>query len=109
MNGTPKLKVYAASILAFQFRADLRPDGRVLEGSLTMQKPALIPADSIEDAAKRAKEFAFREWPRNAGWYGHQAAIMPVTKEFIELAVHVTKLDQIDDHDEEPGQCFNFE
>ncbi len=93
-----KLKLYSVSVLAFMpiddalelsFISEDQTDG---EATYIEQLPALIPASTIEEAAERAKKIALNKWQPGAGWYGHQAAILPVTKDFYEAAFNVCTL-----------------
>lgn len=102
-----KLRVYTVSILAFKPRVEVLPDNRVREASTAYQLPGLIPAEHLDAAGEAALGKAFEEWPRSEGYYGHQAAVIPVTKQFFDLADEARKAGAIeDDVDEGPGRVF---
>lgn len=109
-----KLKVYAISIMAFRQASDtlelsvisdIPSDGNIC---IVEQLPGLVPAESIEAAAESAKAEAFSKWQTSEAWYGHQAAIMPVTKQFFELALKALAAGAIDTITEEGERCFSF-
>jgi hypothetical protein len=100
-----KLRVYAASIMAIRStvnEADFQID------SLTMHQPALIPAESIHEAAKLCKVTAFQNWPKDQGWHSHQASISPVTEAFFEAAALAVRAGAIGE-DNERAQGFAFD
>lgn len=110
-----KLKVYAVSVMAFMSTDDALSLSFITEamtdGEITYieQLPALIPAYSIDEASEQSKTFALGRWKVSEGWYGHQAAIMPVTKDFYEKAINCYNEGGVDMTDDtETGQCFNF-
>lgn len=103
-----QLRIYTVSVLAFRFRPDMLPDGRIREGTYAEQRPALIPAVTIQDAAEQSKNFALDLWPKADGWYGHQAAVVPVTNYFLETVFEVFKAGAIGPDSEEP-QTFDFD
>lgn len=75
----------------------------------TEHLPGIVPAYSMSEAAEQAKNFALERWKTSDGWYGHQACIMPVTKNFYELAFQAYNAGEIDTFDEtEQGECFTF-
>lgn len=102
-----KIGIYSVAVIAFKIRIDRRTDGEVREGSYVEQRPALIPAENIYAAAEEAKHFAFDLWPKEEGWYGHQAAIQPVTNYFMETGFEAFQAGIISLDTEEP-QAFNF-
>jgi hypothetical protein len=109
-----KLKVYSVSVMAFMAIDDALELSFISEdqtnGEITYIEhlPALIPASTIEEAAERAKEFALNKWQPGAGWYGHQAEILPVTKDFYEAAFRAYKAGVVDTLDDEEGKFFTF-
>lgn len=79
------------------------------ESTYVEHLPALVPAASIKDAAENARAFALDRWKMNEGWYGHQAAIMPVTRDFYEAAFNAHRAGVVDMSDEgEQGETFQF-
>lgn len=101
---TDKIRVYAVSIMAM---SQVQDAGETGVGSLVTQKPALIPATSIEEAAENARAHVFAEWPTSEGWYGHQAVVMPVTQQFFDLAQAVWIAGGVGE-DAEEARCFEF-
>jgi hypothetical protein len=99
------VKIYAVSVLAMSQLHELAPRG----GSYIEHRPALVPASSIDEAAEAAKEFAFQVWPVGDNWYGHQAAIQPVTKEFFDIALRARDAGAIDLMTDEPPDTFRFD
>lgn len=70
--------------------------------------PALVPAASINAASEQVEVFAKDRWKLSEGWYGHQAVITPVTKEFFDLALDALEAGAIDEGDAETEQTFQF-
>lgn len=100
-----QIRVYAVSIMAFSQLHENAPAG----GTYVEHIPGLVPAHSIEDAADRAKEKAFERWPIDQTWYGHQAAIEPVTNAFFDVAIQAYKAGEIDSSDAEQPAIFQFD
>ena len=92
--------------MASEFRADLRPDGQVREGSTVYQVPGLLRAESIEQASEMAREACFERWPAD-NFYMHQSAIMPVDAAFLTECLEAYSKGLLVVSDEEP-QCFNY-
>jgi hypothetical protein len=89
------MNIYVVSVLAFSPIAE----GSISVGSYYEHIPALIPAESIEDAAENAKNFALDKWKISEGWTGHQAAIISVTQGFYDAALSALEAGIIDDAD----------
>lgn len=101
-----QLKVYAISLMAFSPLHDASASG---ESTYVEHLPALVPAESIEEAAEAAKRQAFDRWKVTEGWYSHQAAVMPVTKAFFDAAFGAHRAGVVDiPEEDEPGQTFQF-
>lgn len=109
-----KLKVYVISVMAFMSTEDALELSFLTgaEGDISTcieQLPGIVPASSISEAAEQTKTFALDRWKPSEGWYGHQAAILPVTKNFYEAAFTAYKAGVVDTFDEtEQGECFTF-
>jgi hypothetical protein len=110
-----KLKIYSISVMAFKASQDVLELSFIDNGARgedvthVEQLPAIVPAHSIKEAAEQAKVFAFNRWTVEDGWYGHQACILPVTKDFYEKAFVAHEAGVVDTLDEsEPGECFSF-
>ncbi len=109
-----KLKVYSISVMA------MLPINDALELSVITEAEAfdintyiehtaaLIPAKSMEAAADQAKAFALDKWKPDAGWYSHQAVVLPVTKQFFILAFDALDSGVIDELTDEEARCFIF-
>ncbi len=97
------MKIYIVSVMAFQPRAGAFNQTI----SWAEMLPALIPAHSIEEAAKNAERFAFERWQESDGWYGHSAAIKSVTQDFYEAADIARAADILDSKTNEE-RCFFF-
>jgi hypothetical protein len=89
-----KIKVYAVSVAAFAPFSDKSTPGI---NTYVEHLPALIPADSIEEAAENIKAFALERWKLSEGWSGHQAAITSVTTAFFDAALNALEAGQIDE------------
>ncbi len=89
------MNVYVVSVMAFSPIVE----GSISVGTYCEHIPALIPAESIEDAAENAKNFALDKWKISEGWTGHQAGIKSVTKEFYDAALDALEAGKIDDAD----------
>jgi hypothetical protein len=103
-----KLRVYIVSVMAFSALNDTTVEG---ESTFVEHLPAIVPAASIEDAAENACAFAMERWKAVEGWYGHQAAIQPVTQTFYEAAFNAFDADVVElgnEGKDEPGQVFQF-
>lgn len=100
-----QVRVYAVSVMAFSQLHPMAPRG----GTYVEHRPALVPASSIEEAAESAREFAFEVWPISETWYGHQAAIQPVTKEFFDVALRAHEAGVIDQMTVEAAETFRFD
>jgi hypothetical protein len=57
---------------------------------------------------EQAKIQSFERWKISEGWYGHQAAIIPVTKQVFELALSAFVAGAIDTMNEEKECCINY-
>jgi hypothetical protein len=101
-----KLKVYCIALIAFSHLHDADTGA----GTYVENVPALVPADSIEEAAQAAREHAMTRWPPSQGWYGHQAAIEPVTAKFFEAAFRAHAAGVVEESaDTEAPEVFQFE
>lgn len=98
------MKIYAISILAF---SPLHDADTKTENTYVEQIPAIVPAESIAHAARNARDYAYQRWNPNDGWYGHQATVMSVTKEFYEAAGRALN-DGLIDWTPDEGQCFTL-
>jgi hypothetical protein len=100
------VKLYIASLLAFSdMQIASEPD---MPGFITNSGPALIPAESIQEAAAAARKHALERWKPEEGWHSHQANIMVVTKPFYDAFCAAYNAGILDMSDEEP-LTFNFE
>ncbi len=100
------MKIFVVSVMAFSPLVDT--DDPRFE-TWVENTAALIPAASIEEAAELAKAFAVDKWKPSEGWYGHQAAIIKVTKGFYDAAFAAEEAGIIDSYDETPEeQVFQF-
>ncbi len=99
--------VYAVSIIAFRFRPDLLPDGRVREGSYAEHLPGILMGENILSAAERSKALALERWPKGEGWYGHQAAIQPASGDITSNILGASMAGDLYGSDEQPDvfQC----
>jgi hypothetical protein len=105
MNGK-LFRIYFGSVMAFSMLHKNAPSG----GTYTEHKPLILLAHSINEAAEKAKVFAFESWPIDETWYGHQAAIIAVSKEFYDNIFEADDLDLLDLSDEgETGDAFLFD
>jgi len=78
MESPPTLRMYIASIMAVSQVIDSeneKPD------VIVEHEPALIPAESIQGAAREAGRLAYLKWPKGE-YFGHEAIIIPVTHQF---------------------------
>jgi len=92
--------------MAFSLLNDTTAPG---ESTYVEHIPALIPAESIQAAAEAAKKQALNRWKVEEGWHSHQAAIMPVTKDFYDAAFNAHRAGVVDVSDEiEQEQTFQF-
>jgi hypothetical protein len=100
-----QLKVYIASIVA---SSSLAVEG-VETTTVTMHVPLLVPARSMTEASERCREQALERWPISEGWYGHQAAIIPVTQEFYRHAFEAHGAGVVDlSEDEQQGEVVDL-
>jgi hypothetical protein len=100
-----KVRVYSVAVMAFSQLHEKAP----ARGTYVESLPALIPAGSIGEAAELAKSFAFKQWPINETWYGHQASIEPVTKQFFEIALEAYSAGAVDLTESELPNVFQFD
>ena len=109
-----KLRVYSISVMAFMSMDDalelsLITEADTNETAYIEHVPGILPAQSIQQAAEAVKIFALERWKVSEGWYGHQACILPITKDFYEKAFEAYEAGLIDTFNEpEPGECFTF-
>lgn len=88
-----KLKFYLASLFATRTIdniLDMPQIGAfdIDENSVFYQhqhKPSFVMAETIEAAADQLKAAAFEGWKKEDGWTTHNAIIIPVTKEFVDV------------------------
>jgi hypothetical protein len=101
-----KLKLYTASMLAFSPLADYEGKG---PGVYVEQIPALFLEGSIESVVEKARKQALAKWPLGQGWYSHQLAVLPITKEFNTNLFNAYRGGGVD-MESEPGQgqVFNL-
>ena len=71
--------------------------------------PAIIPAQTMENAAEVVKNFSLKKWREKDGWHTHSAAIMPVTETFFNIVDAARKVDVLDFSADEPDQYFYFD
>jgi hypothetical protein len=98
------MKYYIASLLVF---TDVQDQSGTSPLFLTMSMPAMIPAESIEEAGELARQQMFERWKPDEGWHSHQANILPVSDEIYESIFELDDTDALDVDDSE-GQTFNF-
>ncbi len=96
------MKIYAASLIGTK-----PTSGSVIETTLVFSLPALIPAESMQEAAERCRQHCLERWKPEDGFHTWQAALMPVTEAFYDAAFQAHN-DGILDMADEPGQTFNF-
>jgi hypothetical protein len=103
------MKYYVAAILAFK---DLKwADEGFSEldtGTYSECIPAIIPAESMEQAGELARQHLFERWKLEEGWHTHQANILPVSDDVYESIFTLDKANALE-VDPSPGQTFNFE
>jgi len=102
---TTKLKIYVVSILAFSPLQDTSVPG---ESTYAEHTASMIPAESARAAALAAREYAYERWKLGEGWYGHQAAVMAVTRAFYDAAATAQRADVVDMSEDPGGDTFVF-
>jgi hypothetical protein len=98
------MKYYIASLLAF---TEVQDTTDTIPLFLTESIPAIIPADSIEQAGEQAHKYLIERWKPEEGWHKHQANIMPVSHAFYDEAFRAYDAGILDMSDE-PGRTINF-
>lgn len=112
------MKIYAVALLAFSDIQDASNQNQsdqdseiavdVPLGTYTECLPALIPADSMQEAFEQARVFALDKWKTDEGWHTHQANIMPVPEKIYDAIFAALDANTLEVGDDEPGQTFNF-
>lgn len=98
------MRAYAVSVMAFSQLHEKAPAG----GTYVEHLPVFIAAEDIDEAADQAEAFALERWPISETWYGHNAAIEPVTEKFFERCFGEIPAD-IDVDPDERGQIFTYD
>lgn len=101
-----KLKIYVVTVLAFSPLHDMTSAHG--EGTYVEQIPGIILAESKRAAALDARRQAYERWNPEAGWYGHQAAVLPVTRAFYKAAGDALRAGVVDEADDEDGETFTL-
>lgn len=103
------LRIYACSISATSQLHPAAPKG----GTIFEHVAAMVPAETIQEAAELARREALQRWPSEdeAAWYNHQAAVLPADSQFYVRFFEALRAGIVDFECEnaEPGQTFRFD
>ena len=104
-----KIKLYAASIMAFMMFDNL--DDQAKQTPYWAHQPALIQSTSIENAALEARHLAYERWSTAEGYSHHNAVITPVTRDFLGFMQQMSSLGLFTSYDtsREQTQTFLFD